>query len=101
MDVLNRWPMIIHFNKILGVSNPRCKPRLSDSFFEIGGTSINAVAVVSKINESISVSVENFIQAKTIGDLIFSKTESQQSNLTPMEPANDDIEVCNTVLRIP
>ena len=68
--------VIIHVNKILGVSNPRCKPRLSDNFFEIGGTSINAVAVVSKINESISVSIEKFIQAKTIGDLIFSKTDA-------------------------
>lgn len=69
------------------------KPRLSDNFFRIGGTSINAVAVVSKINQCTAVSIEDFIQASTLGDLILSETRSNQAHFKSQECATDNIEV--------
>lgn len=46
------------------------KPTLSDNFFQIGGTSINAVHAVAKINENFSMPIESFISARTIGELV-------------------------------
>ena len=54
----------------IGVLDASQKPNLSDNFFQIGGTSINAVTTVSKINEHFSLSVETFLAANTIGDLL-------------------------------
>ena len=78
---------------ILGVSHERYKPRLSDNFFEIGGTSINAVAVVSKINQGMKISIQDFIQAKTIGHLIMNKTNDLKKNLKPILSVVDDVKV--------
>ena len=85
------WNSKCCFN--LGVSHERYKPRLSDNFFEIGGTSINAVAVVSKINQIKTVSIEDFLRAQKIGDLIMNKTEANQINLNHEELVAKDIEV--------
>ena len=85
------WNYKCCFN--LGVSHKRYNPRLSDNFFEIGGTSINAVAVVSKINQIKKVSIEDFLRAKTIGDLVMNKTKANQINSNPEELVAKDIEV--------
>ena len=81
----------------LGISHSMYKPRLSDNFFQIGGTSINAVAVVSKINKYTSISIEDFIQAKTLGELIMNETGTNQTNLKSKESATDNIEVSHKI----
>ena len=53
-----------------GILDDSQKPKLTNNFFEIGGTSINAVATVAKINQQLPLSIEKFISAKTIGELV-------------------------------
>lgn len=73
------------------------KPTLLDNFFQIGGTSINAVHAVAKINEHFAVTIEKFIAARTIGDLVAEAdlvSEEKADNLTNLMEMGD-IEVCN------
>ncbi|MBO0454909.1 non-ribosomal peptide synthetase [Candidatus Enterococcus murrayae] len=54
------------FEEILGVKNPS----IEDSFFELGGDSIKAIRVVSKIREAgFDISVREIMQERTISNI--------------------------------
>ena len=73
------------------------KPTLSDNFFQIGGTSINAVHAVAKINEHFAMPIERFISARTIAELVgegnIVSEKKGDGSANPNEKA--DIEVTN------
>ena len=80
---------------ISGITHVSQKPKLSDNFFHIGGTSINAVAAVAKINQHFQITIENFISARSIEDLV-----NEDSNIQKKETLDwrnptttEDIEV--------
>ena len=46
-----------------------------------------------KINQGMKISIQDFIQAKTIGHLIMNKTNDLKKNLKPILSVVDDVKV--------
>ena len=62
--------VISYLCNYLGVADVLDKPKLCDNFFQIGGNSINAVMVVSRINKHFPLSTEQFLKAKTLEEIL-------------------------------
>ena len=61
--------------KTIGITDQSQKPKLTDSFYAIGGTSINAMEAINRINshaafQEVPLRVEDFMVATSIQELL-------------------------------
>ena len=87
----------------IGITDVDSKPKLSDNFYQIGGTSINAMTAANKINahdlfRDGQIGVVEFFSAKTILDLVVKNSDSAVDDevvIRPMRESDRDVVTLN------